>query len=272
MGKYFANDYCELYHGDCLETMAGFSDSSFDLVLTSPPYNNSRSANKIESRRKHQSRYDVYIDSMPTDKYVEWTVSLFCEFDRLLCDNRIVLYNFCWGTDYQNIGKNELDVWVKTLNGVVTKTPFHLTDIFCWKKTWALPNNVSSNGATRIWEPIMVFCRKDECNTYYSNKKISGKSVRGQNFYKSFFNFIEAINNDGSCDLNKATYSSDLCYKLLEIYCPRNGIVFDPFNGTGTTGVACKKFGSKYVGVELSEEQLKYSKDRISAPVQLNIL
>ena len=62
---------------------------------------------------------------------------------------------------------------------------------------------------------------------------------------------------------NKATYSSDLCKQLLNIYCPKDGIVYDPFMGTGTTAVACKELGLSYIGSELSENQCKWANDRL---------
>ena len=39
--------------------------------------------------------------------------------------------------------------------------------------------------------------------------------------------------------------------------------VLDPFNGSGTTGVMCKKLGRKYIGIDISAEYLNISKQRI---------
>lgn len=81
--------------------------------------------------------------------------------------------------------------------------------------------------------------------------------------YKNVFNFIQAKNNDGSCALNKATFSSDLVKWLLNLYCPEQGLVFDPFMGTGTTAVGAKMLNMHYLGTELSEAQCEYAQDRI---------
>ena len=79
-------------------------------------------------------------------------------------------------------------------------------------------------------------------------------------------NFIEAKNNDGVCKLNRATFSTELCEKIIDLYAPMKGLtVYDPFNGTGTTGVACKRLGMKYIGSEISDAQVKYSIERIEA-------
>jgi DNA modification methylase len=46
-------------------------------------------------------------------------------------------------------------------------------------------------------------------------------------------------------------------------------IVIDPFNGSGTTGMVCKKLNRKYIGIELNEEYLKLNSDRIGKQERL---
>jgi site-specific DNA-methyltransferase (adenine-specific) len=50
---------------------------------------------------------------------------------------------------------------------------------------------------------------------------------------------------------------------LVRLVTPPNGIVLDPFNGSGTTGVACKLEGINYVGLELDAEYCKIAQARI---------
>ena len=149
-----------------------------------------------------------------------------------------------------------------------------------WKKKSALPNNVSHNKLTRITEFVFVICRKDEFKTFRANKKVTKESKTGQKYYENIFNFIEAPNNDGANSLNKATYSSDLCLQLLNIYANENTIVYDPFMGTGTTGIACEKFCREKtmvcIGSELSDKQVEFSKNRLkelraATPKQLSL-
>ena len=56
--------------------------------------------------------------------------------------------------------------------------------------------------------------------------------------------------------------------KLMEYLCiltktPTGGIVLDPFMGSGTTGMAAKKTGRKFIGIELNEEYMKIAVARI---------
>lgn len=81
--------------------------------------------------------------------------------------------------------------------------------------------------------------------------------------YENIFNFIEAKNNDGPCPYNKATYSSELCHKLLDIYAMPNALVYDPFIGSGTTAVACKERGLNCIGSEISYQQCMWAENRL---------
>lgn len=43
-----------------------------------------------------------------------------------------------------------------------------------------------------------------------------------------------------------------------------NGVVLDPFMGSGSTGVACKKVGRSFIGIEIDENFYSIAKSRIS--------
>ena len=206
------------------------------------------------------------MDTGSKEDYQRKTVEWFNEFDRILVNNGVVLYNINYGTGYNNTCDN----LIMLLNTIIMETDFMIADIISWKKNSALPNNTSSNKCTRIWEFVFVLCRKSENKTFISNKGV--KSINketGQKFYNTMFNFIEARNNDLSCKYNKATFSSDLVLSLLSMYAgQKTGIIYDPFMGTGTTACGVKLFNRKYnrdykfVGSELSENQVKFSQER----------
>ncbi|MDR1052638.1 MAG: site-specific DNA-methyltransferase [Planctomycetaceae bacterium] len=54
-----------------------------------------------------------------------------------------------------------------------------------------------------------------------------------------------------------------LIAKLILASCPENGIVLDPFLGSGTTSVVAKKLGRKYVGIEINEEYCCWAEKRL---------
>ena len=257
----------KILNEDCFNTMKRLSNRCIDLIVTSPPYNTSRNIKTGLAREKHWSIYDVFVDTGSHSDYIEWTTKLFNEFDRVLVENGVVLYNLNYGSDGDNTTCDNL---IDTIHTISKNTNFMVADIIVWKKNSALPNNTSPNKCTRIYEFIFVLCRKTENKTFISNKQVKSVSTKGQNFYSNMFNYIEAPNNDGSCNLNKATYSSDLVYKLLSMYCGnKQSVVYDPFIGTGTTAIGVLRFNKenhcnlKYLGSELSEKQCEYAIDRI---------
>jgi len=65
-------------------------------------------------------------------------------------------------------------------------------------------------------------------------------------------------------DKHCAVYPEELLRIPILATCPEGGIVLDPFNGTGTTVSASLKLGRKGVGIDLSPEYIKTSKDRIA--------
>lgn len=44
---------------------------------------------------------------------------------------------------------------------------------------------------------------------------------------------------------------------------PRDVLVIDPFMGTGTTGVACQKYGVDFIGIELDKEYFEIAQNRL---------
>ena len=255
----------KIYNEDCFDTMNRFESNSIQTILTSPPYCTSNRAGKkstvtlTTSTTKYYPslRYDVFSDNMTPDEYVSWTIRLFNEFDRILAKNGCVIYNISYSSDNR-------DTMFRVISHVIEETNFSIMDMITWKKSTALPNNTSSNKLTRICEPVFVFARKSEIDTFFCNKKVvSVREKTGQKMYENIYNFIEAKNNDGSCKLNKATYSTDLCDYLLALYGKPLTICYDPFMGTGTTGNACIPLGIDCYGSELSPAQCDYAKERL---------
>tara|TARA_R110002153_G_scaffold96427_1_gene230841 strand:- start:66 stop:1055 length:990 start_codon:yes stop_codon:yes gene_type:complete len=61
-----------------------------------------------------------------------------------------------------------------------------------------------------------------------------------------------------------ATFPKDLIEPCIKAGCPENGIVFDPFSGSGTTGIVAKLLNRKAILSELNPEYIKIAKIRIN--------
>ena len=252
----------KIYNEDCFNTMNRMIENDFkiDLVLTSPFYNTSRSNPchiTQKSRDNYEGRYDIHLDNYTDNEYIKFTKDLFDKYDEILKKDGCILYNLSYSSENTHL------MWL-VIAEILKNTNFMIADDIIWKKMSALPNNVSHNKLTRIVEHVFVFCRKSEFKTFHANKKVKSVRKTGQKMYENIYNFIEAKNNDGSCKLNKATFSTDLCLQLLDIYAKPNSIVYDSFIGTGTTACACIQRGDlNYIGSELSKDQCEYAEDRI---------
>ena len=87
-------------------------------------------------------------------------------------------------------------------------------------------------------------------------------------------NYLEDINSaSGKYGSEKAPSKNihptvkpiKLMQYLVRMITPPNGIVLDPFAGSGTTGIACKIDGFNFVGLELSEEYTEIANSRIES-------
>ena len=254
---YYMDDGFVLYNGDCLDIMRGMRVNGLkvDKIITSPPYN-------IIRPNLNDRGYDQYKDSMTVAQYADWTVDIFNRYDGILNPNGRVLYNMSYGSE-------NTTGMILTVAEILKRTKFTLGDILVWKKTNAFPNDVSPNKMTRIVEFVFVFCRKDEFNTYTTNKRHVSTRDNGQKMFENVFNFFSAANNDGRNELNKRTFSTEFVDNLIDRYVRKTDIVLDNFSGTGTTAGSCMKHGIESIGIELSTRQCDYTVNRITKGVQL---
>lgn len=69
-----------------------------------------------------------------------------------------------------------------------------------------------------------------------------------------------------------ATFPQALVEIPIKFGCPPNGIVLDPFMGSGTTAIVAKKLGRNYMGIELNPDYIAIANKRISIiPNSLNL-
>lgn len=58
--------------------------------------------------------------------------------------------------------------------------------------------------------------------------------------------------------MQTAPYPDELVSRCLDIGCPENGVVLDPFSGSGTTMQVALKTGRSAIGIDISETFCKY--------------
>lgn len=69
-----------------------------------------------------------------------------------------------------------------------------------------------------------------------------------------------------------ASFPISLCEKLIRTFSRGDSRVLDPFNGIGSSMVACSNLGHKGVGIDLSEEFCTIAKSRVSDDQNIKII
>jgi site-specific DNA-methyltransferase (adenine-specific) len=82
------------------------------------------------------------------------------------------------------------------------------------------------------------------------------------------WNFNPVRNN--SCEYcgHPAQKPIALCNRANKTSCPVNGIVLDPFRGSGRAGVACQQLGMRYVGIEINNQSFNIACKRIKETIK----
>lgn len=60
-----------------------------------------------------------------------------------------------------------------------------------------------------------------------------------------------------------AVYPEQLCEQPIKAGCPKDGLVLDPFMGSGTTAVVAKRLGRNFIGFELNGNYVKLARQRL---------
>ncbi len=61
-----------------------------------------------------------------------------------------------------------------------------------------------------------------------------------------------------------AVFPEALCERPIRAGCPLGGLVLDPFVGSGTTAVAAKRLGRRFIGFELNVNYVKMARERLA--------
>jgi DNA modification methylase len=69
-----------------------------------------------------------------------------------------------------------------------------------------------------------------------------------------------------------ATFPKDLIRPCIRAGCPVNGIVIDPFMGSGTTACVCIEENRNYLGIELNHKYIKIAENRIGSTERAGLI
>jgi DNA modification methylase len=94
---------------------------------------------------------------------------------------------------------------------------------------------------------------------YWITKKRNTPYFTGEGFqFKDVWRISPENGNE-----HPAPFPEAIPERCIIAACPENGIVLDPYLGSGTTAVAAQKLGRNYIGIELNPEYIKIAEQRL---------
>ena len=242
----------KLINSNCLDVLQQMIDNNekVDCIITSPPYN---MCLRIHSGRymsrwgwkgnvgSFSAKYEGYKDDLPMDEYFKFQDEF---ISKALQVTDLMFYNI------QMITGNKV-----ALLQLMGKYAEKIKEIIIWNKGYGQP--AMQNGVLNSqYEFIIVF----------QNSKPYNRSFDTALFDRGTLSNVWDIKRERN-NLIKAGFPQELVKKILKNFVKDGSIVFDPYMGSGTTGIVCKEVGYVVIGVELDKEMLDKAKDRIDATV-----
>ena len=242
----------KIHTGDTVETMKLIDDKSIQLVVTSPPYR----ASVRKDNHKYPDAKDIVNDDQTEEEYIDWMVDIFKEYERVLKDDGTIAFNISYTTFAPSLP-------YEVITAIFKNTGLMISDTLAWKKNSCVPLSGHPTAMTRLIEPVYIFVKKDSFNKTKGNKLVKSVSDTGQKYFTTYYNYLEAKNNDGKIKGHDATYSTEFASYFIDLYSSVGDLVLDNFMGTGTTGVACKGLKRNYIGVDLFPKYVEQAELRI---------
>jgi modification methylase len=238
--RHWPTDYINtIICGDNIPVMRELPDSCLDLVVTSPPYNLKNSTgNGMKNGRGGkwanaalQHGYEDHDDEMPHSDYVAWQRNCLTEMMRVLKDDGAIFYNHKWRVQ-NGLLQDRHDI----VDG------FPVRQIIIWRRKGGI--NFNKGYFLPTYEVIYLIAKP--------KFQLAPKA----NAYGDVWEFGQELNN---------THPAPFPVALIEriIGSTTAQIILDPFMGSGTTGVAAKKLGRSFIGIELSKSYCELATQRI---------
>jgi len=262
--------------GDCEQVLKSVPDNSIDLIFTSPPYADQRSA--------------TYGGIKP-DKYVAWFMPKAKEFFRILKPEGSFVLNI-----KERVVDGERHTYVIELILEMRKMGWLWTEEYMWHKKnshpgkW--PNRFRDN-----WERLIHFTKKKNFKMYQEEvmvpvgdwaqsrlKKLSETDKKrdnsrvGSGFGKNISNWVgrdmvfpsNVLHMATECynQQHSAVFPVALPEWFIKLFTQPGDLILDPFNGSGTTCVAASRLERNYLGIDVNQEYCELAVNRIQDEMQ----
>ena len=253
---YFKSKNAVIYNCDCLEILSSIPENSIDMIFADPPYMLSNDGFTCKNGR------------MENVNKGKWDKSKGFKEDTIFHNE--------WIAACRRVLKPEGTIWISgtyhsiyQCGYILQKNNFHILNDIAWFKPNASPN-LSCRFFTASHETI-IWARKDKNakhtfnyeemkNGLFPEDKLKKENAQMRSVWS-----ITAPKNDekeyGKHPTQKPLY---LLKRIVLASTNENDIVFDPFCGSGTTGVACRCLKNRsFIGIEINKNYCDIAKNRL---------
>ncbi|TSA24820.1 site-specific DNA-methyltransferase [bacterium] len=259
VGKYEINN---VYCGDCVEMMKLIPDSTIDLVVTSPPYDKIRFYKgdlEFDLHKTGQQVFRVLKDGgiavmVIQDQTKNYGKSL-TSFKTIIdwCDN--IGFKLFETVIYRKYG-SEGAWWTKRFRVDHEYMPIFLKGYkpnYFNKEQLKIPSKHGGKVMTGSGS------RKTNGETQKTvTRKINLMKCRG-----TIWDYLMAGDKNPLKRKHPAVFPDKIPYDFIQCFCPEEGVVLDPFAGSGSTLVMAKILGRNFIGFDIVPEYCELTKERL---------
>jgi len=223
--------------GDCLTELKKIESNSVDLVVTSPPYNKNYWLRNRHQKGKRIITYDTFSDTLEPQEYIRTQKEILDELVRVIKPTGSIFYN-------------HIDILHKhnTIHPSYVYE-YNVKQVIVWDRGNTPKLDKSYFLPTTEW---IFWIKKDWDSVPYFNKSLATHK-------KSIWRINKEKNNP-----HPAPFPEELVDNIVKSCCPENGLILDCYNGSGTSAVVAQKNNMDYIGIEISEQYIQMTKDRLS--------
>ncbi len=237
-----------LFKGDCLSVLAALPAESVDVIFADPPYFLSNGGTTCQAGKR------VSVDKGGWDRSRgrRGQPRLQPTLARAACNRVFKADGTIWvsGTAHVifSVGYAMQQLGFKLLNDVI------------WEKPNP-PPNLSCRYFTHSTELILWAARNRKSRHHFEYDTM--RELNGGKQMKSVWRFCAPGKSEKQHGRHPTQKPVSLLARLLTASCPPGAVVLDPFNGSGTTGVAAVQLGHHYIGIDLETEYLDLTTARL---------
>ncbi|NCF97509.1 MAG: methyltransferase domain-containing protein [Euryarchaeota archaeon] len=226
-------------------------DNCVHLVVTSPPYNASK----------------AYDEDLSLTEYLSMLHDVFAECYRVLAPGGRMVVNVA------NLGRKPYIPLTSHVNLIMHDIGFMHRGEVIWDKSasagsscaWGSFQSASNPCLRDIHEYLLMFSKGDYKLPRSKSERAEGRidTIGKEEFIQQTKSIWSFATESAKRVNHPAPFPVELPKRCIEMFTFVGDVVLDPFLGSGTTAVAAKMTGRKYVGCDLSAEYCAIAEDRL---------